>query len=109
MVECQLPKLDVAGSSPVARSTHTRRRVERTPMRAKVKCPTCRKEAPWAGNPHRPFCSPRCRLIDLGSWAEERYRIAGEGAEPPPGEAAPREATRADSDSKSRRRPDSNR
>jgi uncharacterized protein len=44
----------------------------------KVKCPTCRKETPWENNPHRPFCSDRCRLIDLGAWAQERYRIPGE-------------------------------
>jgi uncharacterized protein len=44
----------------------------------KVKCPTCRKEVEWKNNPHRPFCCERCRLIDLGAWTQERYRIAGE-------------------------------
>ncbi len=43
-----------------------------------VKCPTCSKETAWEDNPHRPFCSERCRLIDLGQWLEERYRISGE-------------------------------
>jgi endogenous inhibitor of DNA gyrase (YacG/DUF329 family) len=43
-----------------------------------VKCPTCRKETPWDDNPHRPFCSERCQLIDLGAWVEERYKIPGE-------------------------------
>ena len=43
-----------------------------------VKCPVCRTEVAWEGNPHRPFCSERCRLIDLGAWAEGKYRIAGE-------------------------------
>lgn len=47
-------------------------------MPAKVKCPTCRKEAPWKNNPHRPFCSDRCRLVDLGAWTQERYRIPGD-------------------------------
>jgi len=47
----------------------------------KVKCPTCRKEVPWEENPHRPFCSERCRLIDLGAWTQERYRIAGDNVE----------------------------
>lgn len=47
-------------------------------MPLKVKCPTCRKEMEWKGNPHRPFCSDRCRLIDLGAWTQERYRIVGE-------------------------------
>ena len=43
-----------------------------------VKCPHCRKEAPLAGNPFRPFCSERCKMIDLGTWATEGYRIPGE-------------------------------
>ena len=47
-------------------------------MPRKIKCPTCRKETAWENNPHRPFCSDRCRLIDLGGWAQERYRIPGE-------------------------------
>jgi endogenous inhibitor of DNA gyrase (YacG/DUF329 family) len=47
----------------------------------KVKCPRCRKEVPWEGNSHRPFCSDRCRLVDLGAWTQERYRIAGEEVE----------------------------
>lgn len=43
-----------------------------------IKCPVCRKETAWQDNPFRPFCSERCRLIDLGRWAAEEYRIAGE-------------------------------
>jgi len=31
----------------------------------------------WEGNPHRPFCGITCRLIDLGRWLDERYRVAG--------------------------------
>jgi uncharacterized protein len=47
-----------------------------------VACPQCGKEVEWeAGSPYRPFCSRRCKLIDLGQWASENYRIAGE--EPP--------------------------
>ena len=42
----------------------------------KVTCPTCRASVEWTdGSPHRPFCSERCRLIDLGKWMEEEYRI----------------------------------
>lgn len=42
----------------------------------KVKCPNCKKEAVFsAENPSRPFCSDRCRLIDLGAWADESYRV----------------------------------
>ena len=50
-------------------------------MPLKVKCPTCRKETLWENNPHRPFCSDRCQLIDLGAWAQERYRIPGKDSE----------------------------
>jgi len=42
-----------------------------------VSCPACRKGTPWEGNPHRPFCSDRCRIIDLAAWATERYRFPG--------------------------------
>lgn len=46
-----------------------------------VKCPACRAQVEWEGNPYRPFCSERCRLIDLGAWTEGRYRIPGEKIE----------------------------
>lgn len=43
----------------------------------KVNCPTCEKEVAWsAESPYRPFCSERCKLIDLGDWAAENHRIA---------------------------------
>ncbi|HUI24734.1 MAG TPA: DNA gyrase inhibitor YacG [Candidatus Kryptonia bacterium] len=46
-------------------------------MPERVRCPTCRNECAWVGNPHRPFCSERCRLLDLSNWIGERYRIPG--------------------------------
>lgn len=49
-----------------------------SPGQRSVHCPTCRSVAAWDGNPHRPFCSFRCRLIDLGRWLDERYRVAAE-------------------------------
>lgn len=50
-------------------------RVKPPPGRV-VNCPTCGKTAPYSSaNPHRPFCSERCRLIDLGQWATESYRV----------------------------------
>ncbi len=61
---------------------------------AKIRCPHCATPTPWEGNPHRPFCSERCRLIDLGCWADEEYRIAGEKASselPDNGDARPPE------------------
>jgi len=47
-----------------------------------VLCPTCRKRVKWTpANPFRPFCSERCRMIDLGAWAAEEHRIPGDVAE----------------------------
>jgi len=41
-----------------------------------VPCPNCGKSLEWtAANVWRPFCSERCKLIDLGAWASERYRV----------------------------------
>lgn len=41
-------------------------------------CPRCQTVAIWQGNPHKPFCSERCKLIDLGSWASESYKITAD-------------------------------
>ncbi|WP_455199864.1 DNA gyrase inhibitor YacG [Kaarinaea lacus] len=47
-----------------------------------VKCPTCEKAVEWTDeNPWRPFCSERCKLIDLGEWASESHRIAGDNVD----------------------------
>lgn len=43
----------------------------------KIICPICKRETTWEENPWRPFCSERCKLIDLGKWASEEYRIKG--------------------------------
>jgi len=44
-----------------------------------VKCPTCKKESVYSEeNPYRPFCSEKCRFVDLGQWLEEDYSIAGD-------------------------------
>ncbi|MBV8033275.1 MAG: DNA gyrase inhibitor YacG [Betaproteobacteria bacterium] len=41
-----------------------------------VPCPRCGKPAPFApANRWRPFCSERCKMVDLGDWAAERYRV----------------------------------
>ncbi|MBI3624738.1 MAG: DNA gyrase inhibitor YacG [Candidatus Rokubacteria bacterium] len=50
--------------------------------RALPRCPACRREVFWQENPHRPFCSITCRLIDLGVWLDEGYRIPGAGESP---------------------------
>lgn len=42
----------------------------------KVRCPQCGGESVFsAANPWRPFCCERCKLIDLGAWADESYRV----------------------------------
>jgi len=44
-----------------------------------VPCPTCKKTIPWDDTQKwKPFCSERCKLIDLGEWANESHRIPGE-------------------------------
>lgn len=44
-----------------------------------VRCPQCDKDVPWQDNQQwKPFCSERCKLIDLGEWASEGHRIAGQ-------------------------------
>ncbi len=49
----------------------------------KIPCPTCGKETIWSKeNPYRPFCSDRCKLIDLGEWASETRKIPGEPVDP---------------------------
>jgi len=45
----------------------------------KLNCPTCKKIVLWNDEfPYRPFCCDRCRLIDLGEWASENHKIAGD-------------------------------
>lgn len=56
------------------------------PTPKQVRCPQCGKLSPWSpDNPWRPFCSERCKQIDLGAWASEAYRVPV--AEDIPGEA----------------------
>jgi len=51
----------------------------------KVKCPTCGTPVLWVESSRfRPFCSERCRTMDLGAWAAERHRIAGDPIDEPP-------------------------
>ena len=50
-----------------------------------VQCPTCRGPSVYGPrNAFRPFCSERCRDVDLGAWAAERFRVAD--PQPPVGE-----------------------
>jgi len=61
---------------------------------ARIKCPTCKTVGDWFATPYGPFCSKRCKLVDLGKWFGEEHSISHplkpehlEGyAELPPGE-----------------------
>lgn len=61
-----------------------------------VSCPTCNRPVEWSeASPWRPFCSERCKLIDLGAWATEKHAIPDDGSaeqiddEPADGEERP--------------------
>ena len=59
--------------------------MERPPLQ--VTCPTCSRRTVYSpDNPWRPFCSERCRSVDLGAWANEQYRV---GAAAAPDDDAP--------------------
>jgi len=54
-----------------------------------MRCPICKKPTTWEGNPFRPFCSERCKLIDLDNWLSERYRIPAATEDSAEGEPEP--------------------
>ena len=44
-----------------------------------VRCPACGGDSVYApSNPYRPFCSERCKNMDLGAWASESFRVPDE-------------------------------
>ncbi len=56
-----------------------------------VACPRCGVPVAWdRTSRYRPFCSERCKLMDLGAWAKEEYRVpaAENEQEPDEGESA---------------------
>lgn len=57
-----------------------------------VACPNCGKSVEWVPvSAWRPFCSERCKLIDLGAWATERYRVPVTESNDKPEDAEPGE------------------
>ncbi len=47
-----------------------------------MRCPICRKPVDLSSsNRFRPFCSERCRMVDLGKWAGGDYRVTGNKVE----------------------------
>ena len=69
-------------------------------MATTVNCPTCRRPVEWSpDSKYRPFCSDRCRLIDLGAWLTEQHKIPDENTLPDddgPGDASPGDASPGD-------------
>jgi uncharacterized protein len=67
------------------------------PARTRHPCPICGRDAPPGPATSFPFCSPACKLVDLGRWLDGKYRVPGppleseisiddEGRQRPPGE-----------------------
>ena len=55
-----------------------------------VPCPRCGRPAAFLpSNRFRPFCSERCKMVDLGDWASERYRVPVEDQGPDSQEREP--------------------
>lgn len=55
-----------------------------------LRCPICKREvAPRRENPAFPFCSERCKLIDLGKWLGEEYKVPAKPEEEEDGAPAP--------------------
>ena len=65
-------------SSPPAAAAKTDARQGRA-----VRCPTCQKLFIYGESPFRPFCSERCRMVDLGRWFKEEYTVAAVDQTPP--------------------------
>lgn len=53
-----------------------------------IRCPICKKEITPA-NAEFPFCSERCRIIDLGNWASEKYKIPSDAKPEEPHDGEP--------------------
>jgi uncharacterized protein len=61
-----------------------------TPSAKQYACPTCKRPIEWTADfPWRPFCSERCKMVDLGAWLANDRAIPGEPGEGIPGETNP--------------------
>ena len=45
-------------------------------MKKQIKCPACGARGDWFAGPYGPFCSKRCKLVDLGKWFGEEHVIS---------------------------------
>lgn len=62
------------------------------------RCPICRKPTDSQSSPDFPFCSERCRLIDLGNWSSEKYKISERVIDESVSEQAPPDARQREAD-----------
>jgi uncharacterized protein len=62
------------------------------------RCPICRKPTDSQTSPDFPFCSERCKLVDLGNWSSEKYRISEPVIDESISEEAPLDGRRRDAD-----------
>jgi endogenous inhibitor of DNA gyrase (YacG/DUF329 family) len=74
-IECVVIAMQTSQSLASGTQTHDTKTQDKT-----YPCPQCQKPTTWHQNPHKPFCSARCKLIDLGAWASETYKIGAEHA-----------------------------
>lgn len=59
---------------------------------ATSKCPRCKATVTWSEDfPERPFCSARCKLLDLGAWLAEEHRLPAEELDPAAAPQTPRQ------------------
>jgi endogenous inhibitor of DNA gyrase (YacG/DUF329 family) len=58
----------------------------------KFHCPICRRPTDSDSNAEFPFCSERCKLLDLGAWASEKYVISEPVIDEPPAENSNQES-----------------
>ena len=63
----------------------------------RLACPTCKRSILWSEEfPWRPFCSERCRMVDLGAWLSGAHAIPGEPEDSAPEAAGPGAESRQD-------------
>jgi endogenous inhibitor of DNA gyrase (YacG/DUF329 family) len=60
-------------------SSMTSKLLQRKPSERdhRIKCPVCKKSGDWFAGKYGPFCSYRCKLVDLGRWLGEEHTISG--------------------------------
>jgi cell division protein ZapD len=72
-------------------------------MPTTVDCPTCGRRVEWTpASKFRPFCSERCKMVDLGAWATERYSVPGDAPTDPAGAADPPSSPRTTAEARRR-------